>query len=34
MKYFASQLKEWLPDVPIEFIPAGNPFWNPSLVIE
>lgn len=30
MKYCAEWLKTFLPGLPIEFIPAVEPFWNPS----
>lgn len=30
MKYCAEWLKEFINEVPIEFIPATEPFWNPS----
>ena len=29
MKYCAEWLKTFLPGVPIEFVPAGEPFWTP-----
>ena len=29
MEYCARWLKEVVPEVPIEFIPAGDPFWSP-----
>ena len=29
MKYCAEWLKPLLPEVPVEFIPAVEPFWNP-----
>jgi len=28
MRYLASWLGELLPDVPVEFLPAGDPFWS------
>ena len=30
MKYCAEWLKSFVTDVPIEFVPAREPFWNPS----
>jgi putative NIF3 family GTP cyclohydrolase 1 type 2 len=30
MKYCAEWLKSFLTGVPIEFVPASEPFWNPS----
>jgi putative NIF3 family GTP cyclohydrolase 1 type 2 len=32
MKECADWLKTLLPDLPIEFVPAGEPFWNPATV--
>jgi putative NIF3 family GTP cyclohydrolase 1 type 2 len=29
MEYCARWLKSIIPDVPVEFIPAGDPFWSP-----
>jgi hypothetical protein len=28
MKYCAEWLKSFIPEVPIEFIPAAEPFWS------
>lgn len=30
MRYCAQWLKSFLPGVPIEFVPAGEPFWTPQ----
>ena len=30
MKYCAEWLKSFIPEVPIEFIPAAEPFWSPD----
>jgi putative NIF3 family GTP cyclohydrolase 1 type 2 len=30
MKYCTEWLKSFVPDVPVEFVPATEPFWNPS----
>ena len=30
MQECASWLKAFVPEVPIEFIPAGEPFWAPE----
>ena len=30
MRYCAEWLKSFLPGIPIEFIPAGEPFWTPQ----
>jgi putative NIF3 family GTP cyclohydrolase 1 type 2 len=30
MEYCARWLKGFITEVPVEFIPAGNPFWSPS----
>ncbi|KPK84727.1 MAG: hypothetical protein AMS27_09170 [Bacteroides sp. SM23_62_1] len=30
MKYLADDLKEVIPEVPVKFIQAGNPFWSPE----
>jgi putative NIF3 family GTP cyclohydrolase 1 type 2 len=30
MKYCAEWLKTFLPEVPVEYIPAGEPFWTPQ----
>lgn len=30
MKYCASWLKSFISDVPIDFVPAPEPFWNPA----
>jgi putative NIF3 family GTP cyclohydrolase 1 type 2 len=29
MEYCARWLKTFIPEVPIEFLPAGDPFWTP-----
>jgi putative NIF3 family GTP cyclohydrolase 1 type 2 len=29
MKYLAEELQKVIPELPVTFIPAGNPFWNP-----
>ena len=29
MEYFAKQLGEWVPELEVTFLRAGNPFWNP-----
>jgi putative NIF3 family GTP cyclohydrolase 1 type 2 len=34
MKYCTEWLKSFVTDVPIEFIPAREPFWNPSNPVE
>jgi putative NIF3 family GTP cyclohydrolase 1 type 2 len=30
MKYFGDWLKPFVPEVPVEFIPAAEPFWRPD----
>jgi putative NIF3 family GTP cyclohydrolase 1 type 2 len=30
MKYCAEWLKTFIPEVPIDFIAAAEPFWNPD----
>jgi putative NIF3 family GTP cyclohydrolase 1 type 2 len=30
MKYCTEWLKSFVADVPVEFVPASEPFWNPS----
>jgi putative NIF3 family GTP cyclohydrolase 1 type 2 len=30
MKYCAEWLKSFIPEVPIEFVPAAEPFWRPA----
>jgi len=30
MKYCADWLRSFIPEVPIEFIPTPEPFWNPN----
>ena len=30
MKYCAEWLKGFIPEVPIEFVPASEPFWAPD----
>jgi putative NIF3 family GTP cyclohydrolase 1 type 2 len=32
MKYFAEWLKPFVPEAPVEFIPAPEPFWLPALI--
>ena len=34
MKYCTEWLKSFVTDVPIEFVPAREPFWNPSNPVE
>jgi len=34
MKYCTEWLKSFVTDVPIEFVPASEPFWNPSNPVE
>src|SRR5580698_6555286 len=34
MKYCTDWLKSFMTDVPIEFVPAKEPFWNPSHPVE
>jgi putative NIF3 family GTP cyclohydrolase 1 type 2 len=34
MKYCAEWLKSFVTEVPIEFVPAREPFWNPSNPVE
>jgi putative NIF3 family GTP cyclohydrolase 1 type 2 len=34
MKYCTAWLKSFVTDVPIEFVPAKEPFWNPSNPVE
>ena len=29
MEYCARWLKTFIPEVPVEFLPAGDPFWTP-----
>ncbi len=29
MDYCATWLKEFLPGIPVTFVPAGEPFWRP-----
>jgi putative NIF3 family GTP cyclohydrolase 1 type 2 len=29
MKYCAEWLREFVTEVPVQFIPAGDPFWTP-----
>jgi putative NIF3 family GTP cyclohydrolase 1 type 2 len=31
MKYCAEWLKTFIPEVPIDFIPAAEPFWTPEV---
>jgi putative NIF3 family GTP cyclohydrolase 1 type 2 len=30
MEYVANWLKELIPEVPVQFVPAGNPLWTPK----
>jgi hypothetical protein len=30
MKECASWLKAFVPEVPVEYMPAGEPFWSPE----
>jgi hypothetical protein len=30
MKYFAGWLKTFVTEVPIEYVPAAEPFWRPD----
>jgi len=30
MEYCATWLKTFIDEVPIEFVPAGEPFWTPQ----
>ncbi len=30
MKYCASWIREFVPEVPVEFFPAAEPYWNPA----
>ena len=34
MKYCTEWLKSFVTDVPVEFVPASEPFWNPSNPVE
>ena len=34
MKYCTEWLKSFVTDVPVEFVPAREPFWNPSNPVE
>jgi putative NIF3 family GTP cyclohydrolase 1 type 2 len=34
MKYCTEWLKSFMTEVPIEFVPAKEPFWNPSNPVE
>jgi hypothetical protein len=34
MKYCTEWLKSFVTEVPIEFVPAREPFWNPSHPVE
>jgi hypothetical protein len=29
MKYLAQDIQGIFPEIPVKFIPAGNPFWKP-----
>ena len=33
MKYCAEWLRPFIPEVPVQFIPAREPFWNPDLPV-
>ena len=30
MKYCAEWLREFVPEVPVEFVPAPEPYWSPE----
>ena len=34
MRYCAERLKTFIPEVPVEFIPAAEPFWSPDAPVE
>jgi putative NIF3 family GTP cyclohydrolase 1 type 2 len=34
MKYCTEWLKSFVTDVPVEFVPAAEPFWNPGNPVE